>query len=151
MTATMTATMTTPQAPPITTIVHRVTIYLGTNEWGNALMVRVAREYLEAHPDQRPALIDVYEHAGWFLSFTEELVCADTANDTAALSRPGRDWIARHRDDPREYHACIRRDPASCRSCGASRGAEIQDGWNPDMVSLCTTCLFHSKHKENAQ
>lgn len=49
-------------------IVYRTYIYLSSREWGNELMKAVADAYVE-RADERPLIVSVHEHAGWFLSF----------------------------------------------------------------------------------
>jgi hypothetical protein len=72
--------------------VYRVFIHLASNEWGNDLMGLVADDYATEHPDQRPLIVSVHEHAGWHLSFLygasgidDGTICG-TANDAAVLS-----------------------------------------------------------------
>lgn len=73
-------------------IVYRTYIYLSSREWGNELMKAVADAYVE-RADERPLIVSVHEHAGWFLSFLygipgirDGTICG-TANDRAALRR----------------------------------------------------------------
>lgn len=73
-------------------IVHRVFIHLASNEWGNDLMGLVADDYAAEHPDVRPLVVSVHEHAGWHLSYLygapgigDGTICG-TANDAAVLS-----------------------------------------------------------------
>ncbi len=75
-----------------TTVLHRASICLADNEWGNETMGRVAREYADQHREARPLIVCVYEHAGWFLSYLfgapgiEDGAICGTANDAASLS-----------------------------------------------------------------
>ena len=76
---------------PKTVVVHRYAIYLDDDEWGNALMDHVARQYAERHTDCWPLIVRVNEHAGWFLSYLfgapgirDGAICG-TANDGARL------------------------------------------------------------------
>ncbi len=76
-----------------TTVLHRASIYLADDEWGNVLMGQVAREYAEQHRDCWPLAVEVNEHAGWHLTFlfgapgVEDGAICGTANDGASLSR----------------------------------------------------------------
>jgi len=70
----------------------RVFIHLGANEWGNDLMGLIADDYAAEHPDLRPLIVSVHEHAGWHLSYlygaagiADGTICG-TANDAATLS-----------------------------------------------------------------
>lgn len=72
---------------------YQVFIHLGSNEWGNQLMRQLADDYAAEHPDVRPLIVSVHEHAGWHLSYlygaagiAEGTICG-TANDAAVLSR----------------------------------------------------------------
>ena len=74
--------------------VYRVFIHLGSDEWGNDLMGLVADDYAAEHPDLRPLIVSVHEHAGWHLSFlygasgiSDGTICG-TANDAAVLTQP---------------------------------------------------------------
>ncbi len=70
--------------------VYRVYIHLGRDEWGNELMQNLAAAYAQQHAE-RPIIVTVHEHAGWFLSFLygatgirDGTICG-TANDDAVL------------------------------------------------------------------
>lgn len=72
-------------------VVYRVYIYLGAKEWNNELMRQVADQYA-AQCDKRPLVVEVHEHAGWFLAYLygapgidNGTICG-TANDTASLA-----------------------------------------------------------------
>jgi len=75
-----------------TTVLHCARINLADDEWGNELMGQVAREYANQHRDYWPLAVEVYEHAGWFLSYLfgapgiEDGAICGTANDAASLS-----------------------------------------------------------------
>jgi hypothetical protein len=73
--------------------VYRVFIHLGESDWGNDLMGLLADDYAAEHPDLRPLVVSVHEHAGWHLSYlygaagiADGTIC-DTANDAAVLSQ----------------------------------------------------------------
>ncbi len=59
-------------------------IYLGPNEWGNELMLQVAKEAFIN--DISLDAVQVYEHGGWFLTFLRDGTIVGTANDQANLS-----------------------------------------------------------------
>lgn len=67
--------------------VYLLRIYLADNEWGNELMQEVAKEAFSTHEGQlSPFVVDVREHAGWFLQYTlidKKMVVVGTANDMA--------------------------------------------------------------------
>lgn len=72
-------------------VVYRVYIYLAADEWNNETMRRIADEYA-AQSDNRPLVVEVHEHAGWFLAYLygapgidDGTVCG-TANDAASLA-----------------------------------------------------------------
>ncbi len=74
-------------------IVYRAYIHLGNNEWGNELMQKVAEAYAAERAEKRILVVEVLEHAGWFLSFLygapgirDGAVCG-TANDLAVLPK----------------------------------------------------------------
>jgi hypothetical protein len=73
--------------------VYRAYVHMGSDEWGNELMTKVANAYAKEHADKRPLIVSVYEHAGWFLSFlygaagiSDGRICG-TANDDAVLPK----------------------------------------------------------------
>lgn len=73
-------------------MIYRVYVYLASNEWGNELMKKIADEYA-AQSDKRPLVVEVHEHAGWYLSYVygapniaDGTTCG-TANDAAHISQ----------------------------------------------------------------
>ena len=83
---------------------YRVYIHLASNEWGNEFMRQVADEFAKDHPDNRPLIVSVHEHAGWYLSFlygapgiADGTIC-ETANDSAVLPRAVLDFGVSHID-----------------------------------------------------
>jgi hypothetical protein len=94
---------------------YRVTIRLADDEWGSELMARVARQYCDEHPDLDPLVVEVIEHAGWFLTFTRSGVCVDTANDTACLSRSAHEFFAKVRGSDWQYVGSIDRNDLKAR------------------------------------
>lgn len=68
-------------------------IYLAAHEWNNDTMQRIAQEKFDSDPSID--CITVYEHAGWFLSWTRDFVVIGTANDAASLSPKAHEWAKR--------------------------------------------------------
>jgi len=71
--------------------IYRTYIHLGANEWGHELMQELANAYAKEHAEKRVLVVEVLEHAGWFLSFLygapgirDGAICG-TANDLAVL------------------------------------------------------------------
>ena len=65
---------------------HHVTVFLGGNEWGNELMLKVAEDLFSLSTDKENLLVTVHEHAGWYLSYAminENIRCVSSANDRA--------------------------------------------------------------------
>ena len=89
---------------------YRLVIQLADNEWGNQLMDRVASEALVEHRDKPNLVVVVQEHAGWFLSYTHGREIVDTANDTAVLSHPAREFWEKVRGLPEVHLGYIRRN-----------------------------------------
>jgi hypothetical protein len=70
--------------------VYRAYVYLANDEWGNDTMRRIADEYSRHHAE-RPLVVEIHEHAGWFLAYLygaagidDGTVCG-TANDAGTL------------------------------------------------------------------
>ena len=61
-------------------------IFCADNEWGNELMLKLAREAFDANPSLM--FVEVYEHAGWSLGWRRDGSVWTTANDMAVL-KPG--------------------------------------------------------------
>jgi hypothetical protein len=73
--------------------IYRTFLHLSDDQWGNEVMAQVADAFANAHADKRPLIVEVYEHAGWFLNFlygapglTDGTICG-TANDLAVLPK----------------------------------------------------------------
>ena len=56
-------------------------------------MAQVAGDFAKEHADKRPLIVEVYEHAGWFLNYLygapgirDGAICG-TANDKAVLPK----------------------------------------------------------------
>ena len=86
-----------------TTTVHRLFVHLADTEWGGEIMRRAA-EQAAAHHHQRPLIVHVNEHAGWFLSYLfgannipDGTICG-SANDHAELGPDVREFFRTHRD-----------------------------------------------------
>jgi hypothetical protein len=43
--------------------VYRAYLHLGSDEWGNEFMTKVADAYAKEHADKRPLIVSVHEHA----------------------------------------------------------------------------------------
>lgn len=56
------------------------------------LMDEAARSAFEAYPDAD--VVEVYEHAGWFLTYRRDGTIVGTANDGWAVPAEIRDWWA---------------------------------------------------------
>jgi hypothetical protein len=116
---------------------YHVTIHLGANEWSTPLMEEVAKQYFDAHPDVDPLVVEVVEHAGWYMAWLRDGTCVDTANDMAVLSPKAKEFYGRVRGWKRKCIESIRRPRASCRECGAQDREIIEGG-------LCRPCRFPS-------
>lgn len=64
--------------------------HMAHHEWGNELMIVIAMERFEKDPTLD--LVEVNEHAGWWLSFNRQGLCVGSANDMAAFSDEVRRW-----------------------------------------------------------
>lgn len=64
---------------------------MADDEWGNELMRQIAAERFEK--DHTLHVVEVHEHAGWYLSFNRDGEIVGTANDAAVISEPTRRWI----------------------------------------------------------
>lgn len=66
---------------------YHITVKLAANEWGNELMRKIAQETFEQFKDKSPLIVEIREHAGWFLVFAlsneNEIVTIGSANDAA--------------------------------------------------------------------
>jgi hypothetical protein len=58
-------------------------VHLADDEWDSETMQRVAKEWFERHPDCN--FVQVYEHAGWFLTFSRNGRCVGSANGGAVF------------------------------------------------------------------
>jgi GH15 family glucan-1,4-alpha-glucosidase len=74
-------------------------IHCADNEWGNEVMLQLAKERFAADPTLD--IVEVYEHGGWFLAWNRDLVCVGTANDMARLSPEARSFLKKFTD--RQY------------------------------------------------
>ena len=67
--------------------VYLLYVHLADNEWGNDVMHRVATELLRSKQYQKPLVVEVHEHGGWWLQYTlaknGEVMVVGTANDGA--------------------------------------------------------------------
>ena len=78
--------------------VYRKYVRLADDVWGNENMDKAATEFAENHRLERPLIVHVQEHAGWFLSYLfgapgvrEGAICG-TANDAAMLDSKVREF-----------------------------------------------------------
>lgn len=62
------------------------------SEWGNEVMRQIAAERFAA--DDTIDIVEVHEHAGWYLSFTRDGMTVGTANDGAKFPQNVLDWFA---------------------------------------------------------
>ncbi len=127
------STVTTQPIP----VVYHVVIHLADNEWGNRLMAEVAKEYFDEHPELDPLEVEVYEHAGWTLTFTRDMGIVHTANDAATLSLSAREFNAKYYHSGRIWLPGIRRENAACKQCGRKDVDVIGNG-------ICSKCRFPS-------
>jgi hypothetical protein len=70
---------------------RKLWINLGPKEWENELMNQVAMEAFAA--DSSLDVVEVHEHAGWFLSYLRDGTVVGTANDRAHLSTKAIDFL----------------------------------------------------------
>ena len=74
-------------------------IYLAHDEWGGEVMDRVAAErFAEYEFDKELLLLEVHEHAGWFLAYAwidGKPRCVSSANDAARFSDAVKEWWKR--------------------------------------------------------
>jgi hypothetical protein len=63
---------------------RKLYVYLGPKEWGNELMGQVATDAFAADPSLD--VVEVNEHAGWFLTYLRDGTIIGTANDRAYLN-----------------------------------------------------------------
>jgi hypothetical protein len=70
-------------------------VFLAPDEWGSEKMREVAEYYFSARPEID--VVQVYEHAGWFLAWNREGLCVGTANDAAILKPEAYEYIRTHR------------------------------------------------------
>lgn len=66
-----------------------VIVFLASHEYGNDIMLQVAREQFQCHKDKENLRITVYEQGGWYLSYgfiDGEVMVVASANDRAIFS-----------------------------------------------------------------
>ena len=88
------------------TVVYRTDVHLGTHVWGNCKMELAARMMADYWYGERPLLVVVYEHGGWWLEWLFERgevnpLLVGTANDSAVFServKSRRSWLS-NRDE----------------------------------------------------
>ena len=67
-------------------------VKLAAGVWGNEAMEQAARDRLAS--DLSLDCVEVLEHGGWFMTWNRDLVCVDTANESAVLTPAARKWWA---------------------------------------------------------
>lgn len=80
----MTTKVTTPVATRV--LCHHLRIRMGDNQWGNELMYELAERAFRRLDGIENLVVEVVEHAGWFLDFTMingKIRTVGTANDMA--------------------------------------------------------------------
>ncbi len=90
-------------------IAKKVLIHLASDEWGHEKMWEVAREAFVVYPETD--VVEVYEHAGWFLMYLPDGTIVGTANDRARLNGKAAEFWAQG-IERFDYIASIRRDEA---------------------------------------
>lgn len=70
--------------------------YCSDSEWGNGVMWQIAKERFAA--DATLDVVEVYEHAGWFLAWNRDGQCVGTANDSACFPESVIRWWLRFDD-----------------------------------------------------
>jgi hypothetical protein len=102
-------------------IIKILWIHLAPDEWGSELMERVATNEFRARGCPSDLLIEVYEHAGWSLSYiwdeaSERVIVVESANDSAVFQGKAAEWRSTRKeamlDETLEYKylGCIRRE-----------------------------------------
>jgi hypothetical protein len=97
-------------------VVHRLWVFMASDEWGNELLHKLAAEYLAQHLDKPNLVVSVHEHGGWYLDFTHAKpgsngpILVGTANDTATPSPERRRFWERVNGLPEVYVDSIRRE-----------------------------------------
>lgn len=75
--------------------VYYLFVQLAPHEWSPPLDMRaLACEYFQRY-SERPLIVRMCEHAGWYLTFTEidgEVTCVGSANDAATYPRKVMDF-----------------------------------------------------------
>ena len=66
-------------------------VYLGPQEWGNELMSEVATEAFDADPGLD--VVEVNEHAGWYLTYLRDGTIIGTANDRGSLGEKATEFL----------------------------------------------------------
>lgn len=65
-------------------VLRVLTVHLAPDEWGNEKMKEVAMEEIRAHGGEN-MVVEVIEHAGWYLSFRFDGKVVGTANEMGRL------------------------------------------------------------------
>jgi hypothetical protein len=72
------------------TLYTHQTIHLAEDEWGNTLMQEIAESAIAEWRGPGELVVEVYEHAGWFLTFARingRIACVSSANDCARFDQ----------------------------------------------------------------
>lgn len=75
----------TAEAPSLTEV-YILPVKMGDKEWGIANMIKIADEQLNLHRDTPYLVVEVIEHAGWWLQFAKinsRTTIVGSANDAA--------------------------------------------------------------------
>jgi hypothetical protein len=70
---------------------RKLWIFLGPNEWGNDLIRHVVMEAFAS--DDSLDVVQVNEHAGWYLTFLRHGTVVGTANDQAQLNDKAKEFL----------------------------------------------------------
>lgn len=92
---------------------YRQRISLADNEWGNELMRNIAMDALMAHDEPMQMVVEVHEHAGWYITYAldlEGVVAIGSANDMAQPTYRARKVAERFKGATWVYLPSIRRE-----------------------------------------
>lgn len=95
-------------------VLYKLYIHLADDEWGNALMHRVAEEALSdpRYEERQPLVVCVHEHAGWTLEFAlldGRVTVVSSANDLAVYHGDAARFREEFRDASVRFAGTIRR------------------------------------------
>jgi hypothetical protein len=92
-------------------IVQFLPIFLADGEYGNEKMKQVASEAFAKRPEEqgKVLVVEVHEHAGWYLTYLRDGTIVGTANDMASFSDEAKRFHAAAKGATYEYLPSIRR------------------------------------------